>query len=423
MAKAPASTAKPAVAAPTGGRARRTPSPPGRNLVVMLDGTGNELGRNLSNVLKLFRIAEKGERQLCFYNPGVGTIARTSAWHRMRQKFVEIIGLALGYGLDDNVLSAYRFLVQNWREGDQIYLFGFSRGAWTARILGGLIHLIGLVRPEQLNMCESALGTYKRAASDDDLPLAWHFSRVIGARRPTIRFIGVWDTVGSVIVPRPDRFYVPSLETLPYTQSNPSVQTFRHALALDERRRMFRVAKWNQPQRYVPNPFKPSSAIDQDIEQRWFAGVHSDIGGGYPETESALSKLALIWMVDEAAKAGLRINKPNYRHLAYGEAGTVGQHNYVAPSATGPMHRSLKGFWWLLEVLPKSAKYREWARRSLFGFYIPHSEPRAIREGQIIDDSIHVRIQGDATYRPVNLKPQPAPPVTEPPPDPTIACN
>lgn len=419
MAKAPASAAKSADSAPTESRVRRAEAAPGRNLVVLLDGTGNELGRNLSNVLKLFRIAEKGERQLCFYNPGVGTIARASPWHRMRQKFVETIGLTLGYGLDDNVLSAYRFLVENWREGDQIYLFGFSRGAWTARILGGLIHLIGLVRPEQLNMCESALGTYKRAASDDDLPLAWHFSRVIGARRPTIRFIGVWDTVGSVIVPRPDRFYIPSLETLPYTQTNPSVQTFRHALALDERRRMFRVARWVQSQPFVPNRYKPSQKREQDIEQRWFAGVHSDIGGGYPETESALSKLPLIWMVDEAVKAGLRITKPNYRHLAYGELSKEGQHDYVAPSSSGAMHRSLKGFWWLFEVLPKSVRYREWQRRSLLGFYLPHSEPRTIQPGQVIDGSIQNRIQSDTNYRPVNLEPRAAAPEPPTTPDPS----
>src|SRR3546814_11035410 len=76
--------------------------------------------------------------------------------------------------------------------------FGFSRGAWTARVLAGLIHLIGLVRPSQLNMCDNALATYKRAARDNKMPIAWHFSRVIGARFPAIHFVGVWDTVASV---------------------------------------------------------------------------------------------------------------------------------------------------------------------------------------------------------------------------------
>lgn len=379
-----------------------------RNLVVLLDGTGNEIGRNLSNVLKLFRIAEKGERQLVYYNPGVGTIARISPWQRMRQKVVQTIGLAFGYGLDDNVLAAYRFLVENWREGDRIFLFGFSRGAWTARILGGLIHLVGLVRPEQLNMCDSALGIYKRASSERDLPLAWHFARVIGTRQPTIHFVGVWDTVGSVMVPRSDRFFVPSIETLPYTETNPSVRTFRHALALDERRRMFRVSKWNQPQPFVPNRFKPQEKLDQDIEQRWFAGVHSDIGGGYPEIDSALSKLPLIWMVDEAVKSGLRINKANFRHLACGERHEQGQHEYVQPSSLGKMHRSLRGFWWMLEFLPKALKYREWpARRPLGTIYWPAAEPRFVAPEHVVDPSVQERVLDDAGYRPVNLPPSP----------------
>ena len=287
-----------------------------------------------------------------------------------------MIGLAFGYGLDDNVLSAHKFLVENCREGDRIFLFGFSREAWTARVLAGFIHLIGLVRPEQLNLCDSSFGTYKRAASDNDLPLAWHFSRVVGARQPHIEFVGVWDTVGSVLVPRPDRFYVPSLETLPYTETNPSVAIFRHALALDERRRMFRVSRWNQPQQFVPNRFRPQSAVDQDIEQRWFAGVHSDIGGGYPETESQLSKLPLIWMIDEAVKAGLRITRANYRHFVFGENHAEGKYDYIASSPTGPIHRSLTGARWILEVLPKAIKYREWRRPSLLGAYLPLNRER-----------------------------------------------
>ena len=166
MATKPAAIAKPAAAKQP--RASAPKSPP-RNLVILLDGTGNELGRNLSNVLKLYRIAEKGEKQLVFYNPGVGTIGRINPWRRLRQKASGVLGLATGYGLDENVLSAYKFLVQNWREGDQIYLFGFSRGAWTARVLAGFIHLVGLLRPEQLNMCDSALGAYKRAAEPKEL--------------------------------------------------------------------------------------------------------------------------------------------------------------------------------------------------------------------------------------------------------------
>lgn len=374
-----------------------------RNLVVFCDGTGNELGRNLSNVLKLYRIARKNPRQICYYHPGVGTISRISPWARFAQKARGLFGLMTGYGLHDNVLGAYRFLVENWRPGDRIFLFGFSRGAWTVRVLAGFIHLIGLLKPEQLNLCDSALGTYKRAAADDDLPLAWHFSRVLGVRRPRIHFIGAWDTVASMIVPRPDRFWLPSLEALPYTRKNPSVAVFRHALAIDERRRMFRVAHWQEPQDHLAQPFRQDSSRSQDIKQVWFAGVHSDVGGGYPETASALSKIPLIWMVEEAEAHGLLINRHMFRHLAHGAPRKGSKHSYVAPDACGSLHRSLSGLWWLLELLPKRLKYREWPRWMLLGTYLPLGEPRNTSVVGIIHASAHQRQGAGIGYAPPNL--------------------
>jgi uncharacterized protein (DUF2235 family) len=115
-----------------------------RNIVICCDGTGNEISENISNVLKLYRCLRKTEktqpRQLVFYDPGVGTLARPDPWHKLKQDFNAILGLATGYGLDDKVLASYQFLVRNYREGDQIYLYGFSRGAYTVRVLAGLIH-------------------------------------------------------------------------------------------------------------------------------------------------------------------------------------------------------------------------------------------------------------------------------------------
>lgn len=395
---------------PTEARSRKAA---GRNLVVLCDGTGNELGGALSvetgdirisNVLKLYRIAEKGKMQLVYYSPGVGTIGRVDFVYRWKQKFLGVLGLATGYGLDDNVVCAYRFLAENWQEGDNIYLFGFSRGAWTARVLAGLIHLIGLVRPSQINMCDNALATYKRAAREDKLPIAWHFARVIGSRFPTIHFVGVWDTVASVLVPRSDRMWIPSVETLPYTRTNQSVRIFRHALALDERRRMFRVAVWAQPQSFVVNRFRPDDVAEQDIEQRWFPGVHSDIGGGYPERESGLSKQPLIWMTEEAKKAGLRITEANLRKFAYGQRGGKQEHCYSEPDFAGPMHRSLTLGWGPLEILPKRVTDREWPqRRSFLGFYLPLAEPRLVAPVHVIDESVEKRRNAGIGYEPDNL--------------------
>src|SRR5260221_4558296 len=206
-----------------------------RNIIICCDGTGNEISENISNVLKPYRCLRKTEktepRQLVFYDPGVGTLSRPDPWHKLRQDFSAILGLATGYGLDEKVLQSYQFLVQNWREGDQIYLFGFSRGAYTVRVLAGLIHKIGLITAEQANLAGSGLIAYKQFSSDeapqlraefksvtdagaaeDELPPspfdnAAQFARITSSRWPTIRFVGVWDTVASVIVPRADRVY------------------------------------------------------------------------------------------------------------------------------------------------------------------------------------------------------------------------
>lgn len=380
----------------------RAVKPAPRNLVVMLDGTGNELGRRLSNVLKLFRIAKKNDEQLVYYDPGVGTIGEPGAWRRIRQNVRKVWGLVTGWGLDENVLEAYAWLCRNWREGDRIWLFGFSRGAWTARVLGGFIHMIGLLRPEQLNMCGYALVAYKKASEKDDLSIAWDFARVSAARRASIHFVGAWDTVASVIVPRWDRL-VPSLETLPYTEQNPSVRAFRHVLAIDERRRMFRPTRWKPDQKYIENPFSTRKRPDQDALEMWFAGSHSDVGGGYLEEESALSKFPLIWMTEEASQHGLLVDTAMSNHLMRGKPRKGSRHVYVPPDAAAKEHNSLTLAWWPLEILPKWWKLRETRTWWLLGFYLPFGERRKIEVSDKIHPSVAARAATDIGYHPPNL--------------------
>jgi uncharacterized protein (DUF2235 family) len=415
-----------------------------RNIIICCDGTGNEISENISNVLKLYRCLRKTEktqpRQLVFYDPGVGTLERPDPWHKLKQDFNAILGLATGYGLDDNVLAAYAFLVHTYQAGDQIYLFGFSRGAYTVRVLAGLIHKIGLITPEQINLAGSGLIAYKQFSSDEAPALrarfksavevaagedavqtafdnAAQFARITSSRWPTIRFVGVWDTVASVIVPRADRFYWPSLEELAFTIVNPSVQTFRQAISIDERRCMFRLKKWDDPQTYKHNRFNDAHAEPQDILQVWFAGVHADIGGGYPEKESGLSKYPLLWMIDEATKCGLQVNQATVNQLAWGIQRKGSPYSYVVPDVRGDLHTSLRGAWWILEYIPKSASYKEWpARKTHFGYYIPDAEPRFIPDGAIIHESVLQRMNAMPSYRPVNLPkqyekfPMPVPP-------------
>lgn len=385
-----------------------------RNLVVMCDGTGNSVDGDLSNVLKLYRIARKDERQRVFYDPGIGTVGMESSWARLRQNARAAFGLATGAGLDGNALEAYSFLCGAWRLGDRIMLFGFSRGAYTVRMLAGLIHMIGLLRPDQLNLCGNALRAYKRSAERDDLHIAWDFQRVVGSRTATIHFMGLWDTVASMIVPRPDRLYIPSLQQLPYTRTNPSVRAVRHAMAIDERRRMFRLNRWIEPQPFVEDRFAhPRAEVPQDVAQMWFAGVHADIGGGYPEKESGLSKFPLAWMVDEAAAHGLEIDRAMADHLALGAPLAGGRHDYVPPDATAEAHRSLGAAWWPLELLPKRSRWRETRARSVLGLYLPLGERRRIRPGDLIHPSVTER-RRLIGYHPANLFAESS---TEPTPD------
>jgi len=387
-----------------------------RKLVVCLDGTGNEIGVNLSNVLKLYRVIEKSDDQLVYYDPGVGTIGQPGWWRQLAVKVQGVLGLALGLGLDDNVLGAYSWLCRSWREGDEIYLFGFSRGAYTARVLAGFIRLIGLLDAEQLNLCGYALVAYKKSGDTGDFKIGGDFARVAKSRLATIRFIGVWDTVSSVLTPNAKFFFLPWPLTLPFTRKNSRVEIFRHAISVDERRRMFRLNHWQDPQRFKPDPEDPSKDRDQDIRQVWFAGVHSDVGGGYPEIDSGLSKYPLLWMAEEAAKAGLALDLPMLAHLGAGgpPPGPEDRFVYVPPSPTAQLHKSLTGPWWILEFLPKLARLKEWPRRlALLGLYIPWAEPRPIPnrpwEGKpspdpfLIHSSLLARIAALRDYRPVNL--------------------
>ena len=396
-----------------------------KNIVICCDGTGNQVEGNLSNILKLFQIVDKDSTQRVRYQPGIGTIGTDDAWTRLKQNTKAVFELATGYGLDDEILGAYRFLAEQYEDGDAIFLFGFSRGSYTVRALAAFIHMVGLLYPDQENISDYALTSYKQSSEQNDFHLAWDFGRITGTRRITIKFVGVWDTVASLIVPRWDRLNpFPTLQTLPYTARNSSVEIFRHAMAIDERRRLFRSNHWRQPQEFIADPFNTHAPkVAQDIKQVWFAGVHSDVGGGYPEIESGLSKFPLAWLVDEAAAKGLKIDVALKDHLVFGKPYLRSKQHYVPPDATAPLHQSLTWAWWLIEWFPKRTKYEEWPDRTKFdGLYIPCGEPRMIENvtvRQLIHQSVLDRMRLVPDYKPVNfpkdydVEPWPYPPGTD----------
>jgi uncharacterized protein (DUF2235 family) len=327
-----------------------------KNIVILLDGTSNQISDKRTNVLRLYGALKKDEDQLVYYDPGVGTFSPESWWSRAKTKIGEVVGLATGWGLDDNVKQAYRFLVENYevriekgadgkpvKVRDTITIFGFSRGAYTARVLAGFINALGLIEPRNLNLLDYAYRAYKRigkGAQNSDNPYAEMrlFERSLKPDRPPIRMLGLFDTVSSVI----EHF---SLRTHAFTSTNPSVEAVMQAAAIEERRTMFPLLPWPKGQSYHGSPFDNGNGVEQRVEEVWFAGVHCDVGGGHSEAGSALCKVPLVWMINRAKECGVKFSTQSINSLVY--AKRKGS-EYTPPSATGAKTESLRGAWWLL---------------------------------------------------------------------------
>ena len=308
-----------------------------RNLVLCCDGTSNQFAKDRTNVIKLFHTLVKDEAvQAVYYHPGIGTRAPTGIGTRVGTALARTAGLAFGYRLQDDIVDAYRYLMNSYEVGDRVYIFGFSRGAYTARVVAAMLHLYGLAMRGNDSLVPYAvemLWALARAKSDNQFAereqLAKDFKQTIGGRECKTHFLGVWDTVNSV-------GWIGSPLTVPYGRYNPDVAIVRHAKALDEVRAFFRV-----------NWF--SDDKERDIKEVWFPGTHCDVGGGFQEAESGISKYPLEWMVNEAAKAGLLINERRLDEVL-GKVGTV----YARPSPTAKLHLGMRpAVWALAEFIPK----------------------------------------------------------------------
>ena len=396
-----------------------------RKLIVCCDGTGNEIEQYESNVLRFYRCLKKDGNQVVFYDPGVGTVGSENAWARFLNHASSLFGLATGFGIDKKVLTAYRFLSEHYTfadaragdavdtetgeaplERDEIYLFGYSRGAYTVRVLAGLLNSVGLLHPQSLNLLPYALAAYKRSSRDGGFEDVWRIQHSVEAHPVRIRLIGCWDTVSSIIVPRLGRWPFLSLQTLPHTRSNSCVEAFRHAMAIDERRRMFRLNRWKDQQKAKRHPYQArEDAADQDVRQVWFAGFHSDVGGGQCEENSGAAKYPLTWMIDEARALGLAFRERRVLQLALGRSPTNVKPR-SAPRPNALLHDSMNLAWRVLEWLPKLSRWKEWPkRRSFLGLYIPREEPRLIDEGSVLHASVIARRNagGASPYTPPNL--------------------
>lgn len=288
-----------------------------RNLLVCLDGTHNEPETGATNVARLYAMAVKDGEQLVYYDPGVGTMGARSAITRAGKAMTRFAGLVVGYGIKDNIEEAYHWLMENYKAGDRIFIVGFSRGAYTALALAGMLRTVGLLRPGADNLVPYAMKLYaqhgKRQPTKDDEEKFWRvrddFNTNFGNTEFNrfdrhVAFLGLWDTVKSVgWLNARARF---EQARWPFTRIVPNVATGRLALAIDEKRRFYAEYRFDRDE----------VAKRAGLREMWFAGVHSDIGGGGdPRDGHGLSDIALGWMADEAVTAGLRIDEPAYQKL------------------------------------------------------------------------------------------------------------
>ncbi|MCX6368448.1 MAG: DUF2235 domain-containing protein [Armatimonadetes bacterium] len=260
-----------------------------RKIVICCDGTWNaKESPNQTNVIKLSRWLTSDSDQLVQYFDGVGT--QGSLLDRL-------LGGIMGKGLSDRIKEAHRFLVANYQPGDQLYFFGFSRGAYTVRSLSGFIRKAGLLKSENLNLVDNAYDLYRNDLHPDhEIPTTY---RARYSVEPTIHFIGVWDTVGALGIPTDWATWLGLNRSVQFhdVKLSTRVRFAYQALSIDDRRKPFAPAIWEQ---------QPAGVGTQTLEQAWFPGVHTQVGGGY--SQSGLSSHALRWMQSRAEGAGLRFD-------------------------------------------------------------------------------------------------------------------
>ncbi|MBX3724503.1 MAG: DUF2235 domain-containing protein [Xanthomonadales bacterium] len=361
-----------------------------KRLAIFLDGTWNTPDDATSvhelRQRTLVGLAPDGVEQRSFYRTGVGT-----RWtERLR-------GGAFGSGLSANVLAAYRWLVDNHADGDQIYLFGFSRGAYSARSLAGVIVNCGLLRSGAALTADQVYARYRAGKAVEPIYRLEHIRRtgqrplddeetrlLADSRRVRIHMLGVWDTVGALGVPWTAAPLV-GRKNFYFHNTNPSniFDHCYHALAIDEHRGPYKPTLWT---RFTPegkDPAQDPHVPPPRIEQRWFVGAHSNVGGGY--RDDRLYLLPLDWMQRMAAAHG----------LVFTSDISLRPDDVLTPPVDS-YARFMKGVYRIVRLGKR--------------FHRPIGAPsRKVRGGwstpigETIDASVFVKYHADATYRPANL--------------------
>ncbi|KZO94581.1 hypothetical protein CALVIDRAFT_599949 [Calocera viscosa TUFC12733] len=346
----------------------------GRRLILCFDGTSNLFDKSNTNVVKLVSYLKKDDlnEQQVYYQTGVGTYIPPGTMMPFAVKFAKIIDQAVAWDIGNHVMGGYTFLMQNWTPGSKISIFGFSRGAYTARALAGMLHKVGLLSRSNEEQVPFAYNMYANASDMCD-----DFKRTF-CNPVDVDFLGVWDTVSSVGV---------LTETdLPFTDSAQFIRVFRHAVSLDERRCKFKAnlcdlkcgkrAEVRKRRLGLHTSLEETQDIKDpdctaphtDVEEVWFAGGHGDIGGGCVtnDVEHSANRIPLVWMIREIvlSHTGITFDPAALKrdgialptHAAQEKGGNAVRQldKQYEKDVEAPIHDwlNIDKRWWLLEVLP-----------------------------------------------------------------------
>lgn len=403
-------------------------APAMKSIVVCLDGTALTFGRGpFSNVLKLFLMLDR-TNQVCYYQPGVGTSFGSDTrgffdtqWESLKNS----VDTAFAFSLEQHVREAYRVLMTHYEPGARIYVFGFSRGSFAARVLAGMVEHVGLLYPELIEMLPIAWKLYAgweiagQPIANDRVRYSKMFKKAF-SREVRFAFMGLWDTVSSVGLLR-DRIF-------PYLVRTTAVDHVRHALSIDERRAKYRQVLYNFPRpresgqsvvrawlHRITFGYKDPSSVCPDTLEVWFPGNHGDVGGGWEADAMGhrLSAVLFRWMVAEALKEGVRFRKsalveldstdPPISYLLF-------HHDMLRfGGAPEPPNRAMGNpwlptlFWWAIEVVPFATSTEDddgvWRLRRLPNL----GRVRKMPQWANIHWSVFYRIRHVPDYNPPNL--------------------
>lgn len=345
-----------------------------KNIVICCDGTDNKLTINENtNVIHLYSCLDFNLNQIGYYNPGVGTIAPNGIRNWFARQWYIFKDSLSASSLEANVMDAYIYLMNHYEDGDKIYLFGFSRGAYTVRMLSGIIEMFGLLHKGNSNHLRYVVEIYSKGKGPDLFKIANSF-RVRFSKTIRIHYIGVWDTVvaaGGIL-----SLY----KSFPFSRSLTVANVVRHALAIDERRKHY--------------DFYSVRETHPNYKEVFFAGVHSDVGGSY--TDEGLSKITLEWMLGEASAAGLMLNKTKVDKYVYGMDSYYQKPNYLQE-----IHNSCTLKFKIADLVPRPRfKEKGWFFQMRFDWRL--WPKRIIADNALIHESVF-RKMDETTYNPTNI--------------------